>query len=131
MGGSVKAAIAADAERRPYLSHARGLSGPHLEEEIRRYSDRVMARSQQARMQALALKQIVERFSLDDLRTLSPESRAKWLAMVRERSSSFQRESTSLRRELEPLFPGFAYSGETNAETDLTSDAGLAQGVKH
>jgi RNA polymerase sigma factor (sigma-70 family) len=125
-----KEVIPADAELRAYLSARKGLSGSQLEEEIRRYSDRVMARSQQARMQALALKQIVERFSLNDLRTLSPESRAKWLGMVRERASAFQRESTSLRRELEPLFPGLASSGETSGEIDLTTDDGLVQGVR-
>ena len=125
-----KTTIPADAELRSYLSSARGLSGAQLEEEIRRYSDRVMARSQQARMQALALKQIVERFSLDDLRALSPESRANWLAMVRERASAFQRESASLRRELEPLYPGLASSSEASADIDVTSDTGLSQGVR-
>lgn len=122
--------IPADAELRSYLSAKKGLSGSQLEEEIRRYSDRVMAHSQQARMQALALKQIVERFSLNDLRTLSPESRAKWLGMVRERAIAFQRESAGLRRELEPLFPGLASSGESSGEIDLTTDGGLVQGVR-
>jgi len=125
-----KAAIPADAELRSYLSGRKGLSGEALEEEIRRYGDRIMARSQQARMQALALKQIVERFSLDDLRTLSPEARAKWMAMVRERATTFQRASASLRRELEPLFPGLSASGEADSKIDVTSDAGLVQGVK-
>lgn len=126
-----KVVIPADAELRSYLSARKELSGSQLEEEIQHYSDRVMASSQQARMQALALKQIVERFSLNDLRMLSPESRAKWLAMVRERAAAFQRESATLRRELEPLFPGLAASGEVSArEIDLTSDERLAQGVR-
>lgn len=123
-------AIPADAELRSYFSTRKGLSGAQLEEEIRYYSDRVMAHSQRGRMQALALKQIVERFSLDDLRALSPETRAKWLAMVHERASAFQRESASLRRELEPLFPGLTTSGEANAEIELTNDDGLARGVR-
>jgi len=78
------------------------------DDEARRYADRVMARSRQARRHALALKQLAERFSLADLRTLSEPDHDRWINLLREHARDFQRESEELRRELRQVFPALS-----------------------
>jgi hypothetical protein len=63
-----------------------------------------MGHSRQALLQASALKRLVERFSPEEISALSPEGRAKWLAMIRDHALSYQREVAALRRELRPIF---------------------------
>lgn len=75
------------------------------DDEARRFADRVLSRSSQARSHALALKQLAGRFSLTDLQTLSETEHARWLGLLREHATAYQREIESLRRELQQVFP--------------------------
>jgi hypothetical protein len=104
-------ATPADGDLRTYFSGNR-LSGAQLEQEVRRFSDRALAHARQARRHALALKQIVERFSVEDLRTMDDSSRQLWRALIDQHARSIQQETESLRRELEPIFfPGESRGG--------------------
>lgn len=84
------------------------LKSKFSDDEARRYSDRVIARSRQARRHALALKQLAERFSLADLQALSPSDRNRWIGLLREHASNFRREVQALRRDLREVFPSLA-----------------------
>jgi hypothetical protein len=98
------------------------------EDEARRYADRVIARSRQARRHALALKQLAERFSLTDLRTLPESDRAHWISLLQEHAREFEREVQGLRRELQQVFPALS---ETPAEAgSLSSDADIQDSVR-
>jgi len=113
--------IPADLELRTYFS-ARLVGNEAIDQEISRYAGRVMGHSRQALLQASALKRLVERFSPEEMSALSPEARAKWLAMISDHALSYRREVTALRNELRPIF---YRTGETPADED--SKAGPAR----
>ena len=124
----VKTGIPADADLRSYLSTQRGLSGETLNEEIRRFSERALGHSRQARRHASALKQIVERFSAEDLRTLDEPARRQWLSLVAQHARAIEQECAALRRELQPIFFSSAGSGE-RAASQIAGDADLVRAV--
>ena len=109
----------ADAELRAYFS-AR-LVGEAIDEEINRYKNRVMAHSRQALLRASALKKLVTRFSPEQMRGLAPEAQAKWLAMIREHATGYEREVATLRQELRPIF-----NGSSAATEEVVTEANLA-----
>jgi hypothetical protein len=122
-----KSALPVESELRAYLSSQKGLSNESLDQEVRRYADRVMSRTRQARRHALALKQIAERFSPDDLRALDSESRNQWRAMIGQHAAAIQQELDALLRDLKPLFP---YSSSGESESQVAGDADLAGAAK-
>ncbi len=115
-----------DAELRQYFSK-RGVPAEQLNQEVQRFSSRALNHSFQARRHALALKQIAERFSLEDLRGLDPEARAKWFAMLAQHARALQQETAVLRRDLESVFPSLA-AGSTGA--DVASDEALVRAAQ-
>jgi hypothetical protein len=98
------------------------------DEEARRYADRVMARSRQARRHALAVKQLAERFSLADLRMFPEADRARWIGLLQQHARDFQREVQALRRELEQVFPALA--GESTGGPTIGGDAEIQEAVR-
>ncbi|MBD0369800.1 MAG: sigma-70 family RNA polymerase sigma factor [Pyrinomonadaceae bacterium] len=111
--------IPAYAELRAYFS-GRVVGDAAVEEEIDRYSNRVMNRSRQALLHASALKRLAGRFSAEELQALAPEARAKWIAMVREHALAYQREVSALRQELRSVFGGVDDAApEALKETDI------------
>jgi DNA-directed RNA polymerase specialized sigma24 family protein len=98
------------------------------DDDARRFADRVTARSRQARRHALALKQLAERFSLADLRTLPEADRARWLGLLQEHASEFEREVQALRGDLDQVFPGLA--GGSGSAATIGSDAEIQEAVR-
>jgi hypothetical protein len=121
-----KSAIPAELELRAYLSR---LSGEALDQEIRHFADRVMMRTRKARRHALALKQIAERFSANDLRSLDESARNQWRQMIARHASGVEQELEGLRRELQPMFPSMT-NVESNVGVEISSDADLARAAK-
>ncbi len=71
---------------------------------------------------AIELKRLVNRFAGVDMRTVAPDARAKWLAMLEEHASSLQWETAALRQQLQPvLFAGSSL--QVSAEVSIQSDA--------
>ncbi len=106
------------------------LRGRFSDEESRRYATTMVHRSHEAMRRAWALKRLLQQFSSDDLRTLSPEARAKWLALIRGHAAAFGRESGQLRQQLAPIFfPGGA-SDDGISEGAIASDADLLRAVE-
>jgi hypothetical protein len=119
--------VPVEAELRTYFS-GRGLSGDQLEQQIKQLSARVINASTRARSHALAIKQIVERFSVADIQTMEPAARAQWRAMINQHAEAFHRELKQMRQELAPVFPNSAAGG--GAEIEIKSDEDLARGAK-
>jgi hypothetical protein len=121
--------IPVDAEVRRFFT-GQGMPADRIDEEIRRFSRRVLNRSRRIRLHAVALKQVVERFSSADLQTLDQVARAKWRAMIAEHARGVQQESIALRRDLEPIFPGgVAAAAATGSGMRINDDRELAQAV--
>lgn len=118
--------IPADVELRQYFS-ARLIGSTAVDQEITRYAGRVMGHSRQALLHASALKRLVERFSPDEVRGLSPDAREKFLTMVQDHSRSYQRAVAALRQELRPIF---FRSGESASEIAAESRARANQLLK-
>ena len=118
--------IAVDAELREYFS--RRDQGGNMDESIRSLSSRVVNRAYRAVFHAVSLERVVNRFANVDMRTVTPDARAKWLAMVREHASAYAREMAILREELQPIFFAGASSGVVD-EKAIANDADLAVAV--
>ena len=118
--------IPADAELRRYFS-GRGLSDDQVEANIRQFANRTVNRSLQALQHAWALKHLAERFSPDQLSELSPEARAKWVAMLNVHAAALQNETAALRRELGPVF--FPSAPEDGPRMELGNDQKLAAAI--
>ena len=80
------------------------ISAVDLDSEVQRFSSRVSNASQQALLHAFALKHLVERFSANDLSSLSEGSRNKWYGMIRAHAGAFRESTRVLRRDLGSLF---------------------------
>jgi len=123
--------VAVDRELREYLSKKDSSSrtGEGLDEAVRSFSSRVVNRAYRALFHAIELKRLVNRFNNVDMRTVTPDARAKWLQMVREHAAALGRETAVLRQEIEPIFsPGASLNAAD--EPEATSDADLARAVE-
>jgi hypothetical protein len=112
-----------EADLRRYFS--KGTSDAQADQEVFRFADRMLARSRSAYQHAWAIKRLAERFSPDDLRVLDDSARAKWLSMIREHARAFQRETASLRQELQPVFFPRGDFGAIPDEVAIASDSDL------
>lgn len=125
--GVTASTVAVDRELREYFSKHNSIANDDLDEAVRSFSSRTVKRAYDALFQAIALKRVVNRFANVDMRTVAPDARAKWLAMVGDRAGAFSRETAILRRELQPIF--FA-GAEVNAVEPLAiasdEDLGIA-----
>jgi hypothetical protein len=120
--------IAVDKELHQYFA-GRNVPEAQTDEAIRQFSDRALRRSLQVLKHAAALKALAQRFSPEDLRTLDPDAKAKWLLLIRQHAERLQQESAVLRREVGPVFPGVAtQSGGESIE--IQTDADLARAVQ-
>lgn len=118
--------VAADGDLRRYFTRLNS-SGP-TDELIRNYSSRVVSRGYRALFNAIELKKLVGRFAKVDMRTVAPDARNKWLAMLHGYADAYERESTSLDQDLEPVF--FSNGSISGTEDVLIqSDADLARAV--
>ena len=119
--------VAADSELRSYF-RKREPNGP-TDELIRNYSTSVGNRAYRALFRAIELKKLVGRFAKVDMRTVTPDARSKWLAMVHEHATAFEREAGPLYEELQPVFfPNVSAPGTDDAL--IQSDTELASAVE-
>ena len=115
--------IAADKDLREYFS-----SQANVDDLVSSFSSRAVNRAYRALFQAIALERLINRFENVDMRTVTPDARAKWLAMIREHASAFERETAILREELHPIFFASAPSSGVE-EIAINNDADLAVAV--
>ncbi len=125
--GETADTVAADKDLRAYFEK-QNPNGP-TDEAIRNYSSRMVNSAYRALFQAIELKQLINRFANVDMRTVAPDARAKFFAMVHEHAIGFEHENVVLRQEIGPVF--FPETGLTGAEeVSIQSDADLARAVE-
>ena len=124
--GTTANAIPVDAEVRRYL-RSKGTADKQLDDEVSRLSNRMLNHSHQALFHAFAMKNLVERFSSDDLRSLDADAHAKWRAMIATHADKLQRELAAIRQELAPIFGATASSSREGVE--VGDDAALFRAV--
>jgi RNA polymerase sigma factor (sigma-70 family) len=122
-------AIAVDRELRDYFSRNNSTSNGDVDAAVRSFSSRAVKHAYDALFHAIALKQLINRFANVDMRTVAPDARAKWLAIVREQAAAFERETTLLRRELQPIF-FVGTESEVSEPLAIGSDGDLAVAVE-
>jgi RNA polymerase sigma factor (sigma-70 family) len=123
--------VAGDHDLRDYFSRkdATLKAGNGLDEAIRSFSSRMVNRGYRALFHAVELKRLIDRFANVDMRTVTPDARAKWLRMVREHAAALERETAALRQDIQPVF--FPDSPSVPAEEIvIASDGDLARGVE-
>jgi hypothetical protein len=119
---------AVEGELRAYFEK-RGLGREAVDESVRSYSSRVVNHGYRALFHAVELKRLVERFARVDMRTVTPDARSKWLAMMRDHANACARETAALRRELNPIF--FTSSAAEGAEDfAVNNDADLTRAIE-
>ena len=123
--------VAVDNELRDYLSRkdATLKKGNGLDEAVRSFSSRMVNRGYRAVFHAIELKRLINRFANVDMRTVTPDARAKWLQMVRERAAALERETAALRQDIQPIF--FSGSASVAAEEiEIAGDTDLARAIE-
>ena len=119
--------IAADRELRSYFT--RRSSANQADEAIRNYSSRVSGTAYSALFHTIELRRLINRFANVDMRTVAPDARAKFLAMVHEHAAAFEQQNAVLLKEIQPVFfPGAVLSG--SEEISIDNDADLARAVE-
>ena len=119
--------VAADPELRAHFKN--NPPGGSTEEAIRSYSSRVVNRAYRALFHAIELNKLVDRFANVDMRTVAPDARTKWLAMLQQHAASFARENAILRQEIQQVFfPGSSLN--VGEDVSIQSDADLARAVE-
>lgn len=96
------------------------------EEAANNFASKMIGRSRNAMSRAGALKRLVGQFTLAELKSLSPEAREKWVALIRSHARAFQQETAALRQDLTPVFGGGAGGAAAPAIED---DASLIRAV--
>jgi hypothetical protein len=97
------------------------------DEEVRQFAARILNRSRLIMSEAGTLKRLAGQFSADDVRTMSPEARAKWLAVMRAHARNCEQEARRLRLELQPIFFPGASPGVDTDQMEIKDEASLAQ----
>jgi len=123
--------LAVDSELRDYFSKGSKAASATdgLDEAVRSFSSRMVNRAYRTLFHAIELKRLVNRFANVDMRTVTPDARAKWLEMLRQHVAAFERESGLLRQEIQPVFFSGASSNVAD-ENVIVSDAELARAVE-
>jgi RNA polymerase sigma factor (sigma-70 family) len=104
-------------------------SEDRLDEMVRSFSSRTVNRAYRSLFHAIELRRLVDRFTNVDMRTVSPDARAKWLQMLREHAAAFERDCAVLRQTIEPIF----FTGQSSnaaPEFKIASDADLARAIE-
>jgi hypothetical protein len=118
--------IAADRELRTFFER-RSPAG-QTDEAIRNYSSRVSGTAYSAVFHAVELRQLLNRFASVDLRTVTPDAHEKFLAMVHQHATAFERDNAVLLKEIQPVFfPGSSLGA--SEEIAIENDADLARAV--
>jgi RNA polymerase sigma factor (sigma-70 family) len=107
---------------------ARGVPRERLDEDVRRLAGKAIDRSNRARLQAWALRNLANRFSKEDLGRLDPRARAKWMSMIAEHAAAFRSETRKLREDVAPIFNISATAPE--GEGPLAEEGDLANAIE-
>lgn len=119
-----KAQLPVEGELREYFEKR----GGNTDEQIRQFASRMINRSQAALFQASAMNRMANRFTAEQLRTMEPEARTKWLTIIKNYAAAVKRETSNLRQELALVF--FPGGGIEAAEVSINNDADLIHAIR-
>jgi hypothetical protein len=94
-----------EAELRSLLTK-RGVSSENMDKEMRAFAATATANSRSLRRNALALKQIAERFTPAEVESLEPAKREEWKALIRSRARAVAGNLRDLSSHLLKMLPG-------------------------
>jgi len=118
------AGVAAEPQLRAYFERR----GGNVDAAVRHFAASMVSQSGQAMQHLGAMKRLANQFSAEQLRTITPDARLKWLELLRAHARAYQQQSAGLRRELRPIF--FPNAGEEAAGVSaIRSDEELKQAV--
>ena len=120
--------VPVEEELRRYFA-TKGFKDAQLDDQVRRFSNRMLDQSREAMAHAWALKRLADRFSPDQLAALDNEARNKWLSMIGEHARTLSQETASLRQELQVIFSNQIPDSATE-EIELTNDRDLARAIE-
>jgi anti-sigma factor RsiW len=95
----------------------RGVTPENMGREMRAVADAATAAASAVRRDALALKQIAERFTPAEIERLDPAKREEWKTLIRTRARSVAANVRSLNSQLGSIFPGMQ-NGDTGSASD-------------
>ncbi len=107
-----------------------GKDGSQADQEIAQFATRILSQSRQAMSHAGTMKRLAQRFSEEDLRTMSPEARQKWLSVIRSHARAFEQETRAIRQALQPVFFPSGGGVASSAEIQITDDVSLVRAVE-
>ena len=117
--------IAAEAQLRAYFER----QGSDADGAIRTFAARRVAQSRTGMQHLGALKKLANQFSPAELKTLTPEAREKWLALIRSHARAFYEQDAALRGDLKPVF--FAGASESAGDSSaIAGDSQLLTGIR-
>jgi hypothetical protein len=117
--------IVAEPELRAYFE---GRSS-NTDAAVRQFAAGMVGQSCRAMQHLGAMRRLVNQFSPQQLRNLTPEPRASWLSLLRSHARAFQQQSAAMRRELKPVFfPGA--SEDLPGAATIHSDEELKRAVQ-
>ena len=118
-------------ELRRYFAAQLGPGAPsdQVDKKVRELAARVVGQSGRALGHALELKQLISRFSDEQLNDLTPSARAKLFSLVRNHAEALRREIASLRGELQPILFNQNPRGEIGG-VEISSNASLLLSVE-
>lgn len=119
--------IPVEDELRRYFA-AKRYEGAQVDEEIRRFSNRMLDESRETMAHAWALKRLSDRFSSDQLAVLDTGARKKWLAMIGAHAQALAQQTASLRQELQIIFPAQNIDNVTE-EVEFSGDKDLPRAI--
>ena len=121
--------ISVDPELRNYLRASSPSPVNNVDDAVQEFSARVVRASYRALFHAIELRRLSNRFSSNDLRTVGPDARARWIQMVHENARAFEFETAIIRRSLGPLF--FSRAATTSPPTvgPISDNEMLAKGI--
>jgi DNA-directed RNA polymerase specialized sigma24 family protein len=107
-----------------------GKDESRADEEIKQFAARMLNQSSQAMSQAGTMRRLARQFSQEDLRTMSLEAKAKWIAVIRAHARTFEQQTRLLRIELQPIFFPDASADQSLDGIQITDDASLIRAVE-
>ena len=125
---STASTVPVEDELRRYFA-AKGFKGAQIDDEVRRFSNRMLDQSREAMAHAWALKRLADRFSPEQIDALDREARNKWLSMMGEHAQVLLQETASLRQELQVIFPNQNTDAATE-EIELNNDRDLSRAIE-
>jgi hypothetical protein len=116
------ASLPVETELRAALAK-RGVAADSMDKEIRGFAGSVTASSRELRRNALALKQIAERFTPTEVERLDPAKRNEWKALIHSRARAIAGDVRNLTLRLSVVFPGLESGASGGADLSAGVDA--------